>query len=337
MIVVRPVIPQDSKQLFTLATEASVGITSLPKNKKSLEMRIELSVKSFKKKVTKPSDELYFFVMEDQESKHLAGCSAIKACVGDSAPFYSYKLSNITQCSKSLGCRFDMGLLTLVNDYQGVAEVMSLYVDRKIRQLGLGKLLSLSRFLFIAEQQHRFPDTVIAELRGVSDAAGTSPFWESVGKHFFNMDFASADYMTGLGNKDFIAELMPRYPIYTCLLPQEVQAIIGVAHVNSQAAQKILQTQGFQYHHYVDIFDAGPTWEVNKENIKFVQHSQVSKISKIMEMSNQEEEYILASGTPHFRACLGAIKIMDDGTCCLGEKEAKTLQLSMGESIRYYR
>ena len=68
-----------------------------------------------------------------------------------------------------------------------------------------GRLLSKARFLFMAEFRDLFGDKVIAEMRGMSDEQGRSPFWESLGRHFFKMEFSQADYLTGVGNKSFIA------------------------------------------------------------------------------------------------------------------------------------
>jgi arginine N-succinyltransferase len=33
-------------------------------------------------------------------------------------------------------------------------------------------------------------------MRGISDEQGHSPFWESLGRHFFKMEFSQADYLT---------------------------------------------------------------------------------------------------------------------------------------------
>ena len=66
----------------------------------------------------------------------------------------------------------------------------------------------------MAEFRERFADRVIAEMRGVSDEKGNSPFWQWLEEHFFSVDFPTADYLTGIGQKVFIAELMPKYPIY---------------------------------------------------------------------------------------------------------------------------
>ena len=66
---------------------------------------------------------------------------------------------------------------------------------------------------------------MIAELRGKLDADGKSPFWEGLGRHFFAMEYSTADYLTGIGQKAFVAELMPRHPVYVNLLPESARAV----------------------------------------------------------------------------------------------------------------
>ena len=75
---------------------------------------------------------------------------------------------------------------------------------------------------------------------------GNSPFWEWLEAHFFSMDFPTADYLSGIGNKVFIAELMPRYPIYTNLLSQEAQDVIGHVHEKTRPALRLLEREGFR-------------------------------------------------------------------------------------------
>ena len=102
-------------------------------------------------------------------------------------------------------------------------------------------------------------------MRGVSDENGRSPFWEWLEAHFFSMDFPTADYLTGIGNKVFIAELMPKYPIYVNLLSQEAQNVIGKVHKKTEPALRLLQEEGFSCRGYVDIFDGGPTVEAKPQ------------------------------------------------------------------------
>jgi arginine N-succinyltransferase len=49
--------------------------------------------------------------------------------------------------------------------------------------------LARSRYLFIKQHRPRFGGRVLAELRGVMDQAGNSPFWDALAGRFFGMSF----------------------------------------------------------------------------------------------------------------------------------------------------
>ena len=127
--------------------------------------------------------------------------------------------------------------------------------------------------MFLADFQDYFSDRIFAEMRGVSDANGRSPFWESLGRRFFNMEFSDADYLTGIGRKSFIAELMPKYPIYLPLLSPAAREVVGRVHESTRPALRMLEEEGFNYSGLVDIFDAGPVVEGFVHNIRAVRDS----------------------------------------------------------------
>ncbi|MBV5323789.1 MAG: arginine N-succinyltransferase, partial [Rhodospirillaceae bacterium] len=87
---------------------------------------------------------------------------------------------------------------------------------------------------------------------------GRSPFYEGLGRHFFKMDFEHVDALTAVGKKSFIAELMPRQPMYVDYLPQDAQDVIGKVHASTAPARRLLEQEGLYFEGYVDIFDAGP-------------------------------------------------------------------------------
>ena len=64
--------------------------------------------------------------------------------------------------------------------------------------------------------------------------------------------------LSGLGEKDFIRDLMPRHPIYATLLPPAAQAAIGRVHAEAEPAWRLLVNEGLAPGGEVDIFDAGP-------------------------------------------------------------------------------
>ena len=89
------------------------------------------------------------------------------------------------------------------------------------------------------------------------------------------MEYSTADYLTGIGQKSFIAELMPRHPVYVNLLPPDARDAIGAVHVDTQPARAMLEQEGFRYEGYVDIFDAGPTLECFRDNIHAARQSRL--------------------------------------------------------------
>ena len=120
---------------------------------------------------------------------------------------------------------------------------------------------------------------MIAELRGRIDAEGRSPFWEGLGRHFFAMEYTAADYLTGIGQKSFIAELMPHHPVYVNLLAPEARDAIAQVHDDTLPARAMLEQEGFRYEGYVDIFDAGPTVECYRDNIHAVRQSKLLAVA----------------------------------------------------------
>lgn len=67
------------------------------------------------------------------------------------------------------------------------------------------------------------------------------------------MDFNRAEFLCGTGQKVFIAELMPKHPIYIHCLSEEAQTVIGEVHPQTAPARAVLEKEGFRYHHYISI------------------------------------------------------------------------------------
>lgn len=334
MMLLRCATEADIEQIFLLAKQSGIGMTTLPKSKKVLSKRVLWSCKSYKKEVTKPDNEYYLFVLEDSTTSKIVGTSAIEARVGHETPFYSYKVSKRTRICHSLKIRSDYEVLSLVNDNQGHSEVCTLFLMPEYRKDNNGILLSKARFLFMAYAPYRFAATIIAELRGVCDERGRSPFWEHVGAHFFHMPFAKADRLTLATNKQFIADLMPRNPIYVSLLSKEAQEVIGHPHPSALPAMNILLKEGFRHHQYVDIFDAGPTIEAQLTDIKTIANSQVMTVGNIKEHI-ESPLFLLTNEQLDYRATLGTVLLNTENNNCIISKEtADLLKVQCGDKIR---
>ena len=331
MILFRNACFADGVGIIRLAELSGSGITTLPKDKELLEKRLAWSSASFEKKVSFPSNEYYLFVLEDTETGHVIGTSAIEASTGHDTPFYSYKITKHTRVCHSLNIRSDYQMLNLVNDNQGHSELCTLFLDARYRKDNNGLLLSRARFLFMALHATRFAKTILADMRGVSDDKGISPFWEHLGRHFFHMAFPEADYHTLSTNKQFIEDLMPSHPVYVDLLDKTAQEVIGKPHPSTLPAMNILLREGFHYDNYIDIFDAGPTLLAEQKNIRTINASRVLSLQK-----SQNEIVgplcLVASTTIDVRATL-APAFCEGGSVTLGPKTAELLQLKDDDPV----
>lgn len=328
----RSVRESDLDDIYQLALSAGFGLTTLPKNKAELKLCIEHSIASFAKKTEQPLDENYFFVLEDLEQQKIVGTSAIEAAVGYHLPFYGYRVSKVSNICHSLDLRVEYDVLTLNNDFQGMSEIGTLYLHKDYRKNKNGLLLSRARFLFMATAMKRFSKHVIAEMRGVSDKEGISPFWESFGKHFFQMSFVKADELSVLTDKQFISDLLPHHPIHINLLSKAAQQAIGQPHKSTVPAMKILEKEGFRYNNYVDIFDAGPAIEVETAKIATIKNKQTLTVSNISDVVHAKE-YFISNLNINFKATKGAVMINDSGAI-LSKNIAAILDVSEGQQIQ---
>jgi len=245
MLLLRNAKITDLDAIHQLAMDSGIGMTTLPQNIELLLARLQLAETSFKKNISHPHSEYYFFVLEDLKTRKIVGTSAILASIGQELPFYTYKLVNRTRLSHELGIRREETLLYLINDHQGKSELCTLYLQPNFRHGDHSALLSRGRFLFIAQHPTRFESKIIAEMRGVCDEKGNSPFWDAVGQHFFKMSFHQADQLTLSTNKQFISDLISEYPIDTQWLSPEAQSVIGKPHPETRPAVHILMKEGF--------------------------------------------------------------------------------------------
>ncbi|WP_077340475.1 arginine N-succinyltransferase [Pseudocolwellia agarivorans] len=334
MIIVRPIQHRDYDALYRIAEESGHGFTSLPVNEALLKQRIESAEKSFKKDVSKPGTEGYLFVMEDTETGDVVGTSGIEAAVGLEDAFYHYHLGKVVHSSRELNIYNTVETLTLCNDYTGASEICTLFLSESHRKDKNGRFLSRVRFLFMAEHKHRFAETVIAEMRGVSDETGRSPFWHWLEAHFFSMDFPTVDYLTGIGNKSFIAELMPKYPIYVNLLSKSAQEVINQVHPKTVPAVKLLEAEGFCRRGYVDIFDAGPTVESQLKSIKTINESRRHQII-IGDVDNNNNYIVCNTKIENFAAVQAAITFQENtDNVIIAASTAQALQVSEGDWVR---
>ena len=253
-------------------------MTTLKPDRAALAARLAVADASFGQTIA-PAARDYVFVLDDPARGRIVGIAAIKAAVGLDEPFYNFRLGARVHTAPSVDVSVRHDVLYLSHDLTGCAELCSLFLHPDYRSGSNGRLLSKSRCLFIARFPHLFTAGVFAEMRGFQDAHGVSPFWESVGRRFFSMDFARADDLCQPGGKCYIADLMPRYPIYTCLLTDAARAAIGQTHVATAPARRMLEEEGLRAGAYIDIFDGGPVLQAEVGALRAVTGSVPALVS----------------------------------------------------------
>jgi arginine N-succinyltransferase len=340
MLLIRPIQQSDYPALMQIAIESGAGFTSLPVNEQKLKQKIAHSEHSFAVDTDKPGSQGYLFVLEDTCTGEILGTSGIEASVGLSNPLYHFHKSTVIHHSNELNVFNPVEVLTMCNDYTGVSEICTLFLREPYRAGLNGRFLSKVRFLFMAEQPKRFAKLVIAEMRGVADDNALPPFWQWLQTYFFSIDFPTADHLIGIGNKGFIADLMPRHPIYVSLLPESAQKVIGEVHENTKPALKLLENEGFIHRGYVDLFDAGPTVEAQLKQIKSVRQSHKIEIRIEQDSDKRHGGVVLAlcnTSSVNFRATFSDdVKLCTEQNVLLVSSEvADALKVQNGDFVRY--
>ena len=336
MVVIRPITLEDLPAIEALTDFTGFGLTTLPKDEKLLHRRIRDSQRGFAKLTDRdpPGGETYLFVMQDLESGKVIGTCGVVSKVGGFEPFYAYRVETSVVESKQLNVRKEIHTLHLVEQHDGPCEVGSLFLSPDHRKDNNGRLLSLSRFLFMAEHIEYFDPIVIAEMRGVVDDHGHSPFWDAVGHHFFDIDFPKADYLS-MVNKKFIADLMPKHPLYIPLLPKEAQQVIGQVHPETAPALKMLEDESFKRCDMVDIFEAGPVVRCRLQEIRSIRQSSRGIVEAITTTLPPSELTICASTQQDFRACKATVEVLPTGGLRISTDVAAALQVKPGDTIRF--
>jgi arginine N-succinyltransferase len=269
MYVVRPVEIADIAALEALAALTMPGVHTLPKTHENIVASVERSIASFAARVDIPSEESYMFVLESVADQTIAGTAAIFASAGTNGTYFSFRNDVIQQVSRDLNISHSVHALTLCSELTGYSQLSGYYV-RNLEQAGLeAALLSRARLLFAVLAPHRFSERFFVSLAGITDAKGQSPFWEALGRKFFQMDFLDAERVIGgARNRTLIVELMPHFPVYVPLLPGDAQAAMGQIHPGGEVPFDLLTQEGFEADDYIDIFDGGPILQAHKHSLR---------------------------------------------------------------------
>ena len=322
----------DLEPLYEMAKLTGGGFTNLPPDRKALGSKLERAAAAFGRSDETLGDDQFVLVLENVETGAVRGTCQLFTQVGQQWPFYSYRLNTLTQYSQELDRTVRAEMLSLSTDLEGSSEVGGLFLHPNERAGGLGLLLARSRYLFVAMHRKRFADRILAELRGIIDDRGGSPFWDNVAGRFFGMSFQDADYFNSINGNQFIADLMPKHPVYVEMLSDEARKVIGMPHPTGRAAMRMLENEGFAAEGYVDIFDGGPTMIARTDNVKSIAGSASAQVSSVV-LDTGEKALVATGSLTDFRCCYGARAMQGDGTIALDSSAADTLDVKVGDIV----
>ncbi|MGJ3649934.1 arginine N-succinyltransferase [Sphingomonas sp. GlSt437] len=329
---IRAARDSDLQHLYEMAKLTGGGFTNLPADRRALEAKLDRCRDAFARDGEGVTDELFVLILENAETGEVRGTCQIFTQVGQRHPFYSYRMGVLTQHSQVLDRTFRAEMLSLTTDLEGSSEVGGLFLHPGERAGGLGMLLARSRYLFIAMHRARFADRILAELRGIIDESGGSPFWDGLAGRFFGMDFQDADQFNAVHGHQFIADLFPKHPIYTAMLSESARAAIGKPHPSGRAAMRMLETEGFRFDNYIDIFDGGPTMTARVDEVRSVAQARRDRIVSV-DSDGGSDALFAAGRLGDFRAAFGKLRPVEGQGVAIDAATAKALGVGPDDEV----
>lgn len=272
MFLIRQSRPDDAAQVLAVAQH--LDTVNLPADQGKIIEILSRSQRSFEGSIP-PAEREYLFVLEDVAEKRVVGTSMVHAQHGTRrAPHIYFEVLKEERYSQTIDRYFVHEALRLGYNYDGPTEIGGLILlpEYRGRPERLGKLLSFTRFLFLAMHRKVFRDRVLSELLPPLEDDGTSILWEHLGKHFTGLTYQEADLLSK-DNKEFIHTLFPQGIIYTAFFPKEVQDVIGKVGPETRGVEKMLREIGFRYAGQIDPFDGGPHFVAETDEIKIVKNA----------------------------------------------------------------
>ncbi|MGI9432889.1 MAG: arginine N-succinyltransferase [Myxococcota bacterium] len=333
MLICRPAATADLSDLVVLADQ--LDSVNLPADPDFLADRVEHSVRSFAGE-SSDSEAVYLFVLEDTEAGRCVGTSCVIGKTGrPGVPFYWLEVSTEERRSPDLDRRFVHTKLRLRSTEDGPTEVGGLILEPAYRRhpQRCGKALSIARFALISSCPERFEQQVIAEMLSPFVAPGRNLLWDAFGARFTGLSYREADRLSAR-NKQFIADLFPRDPVYATLFPENVRDAIGQTHETALPAARILEKIGFHPLDQVDPFDGGPYFGAARDAIRSVRERR-ELVLPGTPMSSTTDGDVLALLTAESKHGLRStvVPLDEDGSPDVSPEHRRALDVTAGDRV----
>lgn len=203
-------------------------------------------------------------------------CLRLRPVIGRQPVRYWYHVGCAVHAAPSLNLFHRQRTLLLGNDHTGACELADIAWDTRPARPGQAALLRLlirAVLLRVARQRAAFGPELIVELPGLRDAAGQSPFWQGLGRHFYAGDPLHAARRLGPGWRSHVAMLLPRQPVHVAFLPEAAQAALGQVPASAQVLAQVLAAEGLRDSAHVRIDDGGPVLSAPLAELRAVQQA----------------------------------------------------------------
>lgn len=275
---IRGAVADDLEGVFELA--GHLNTVNLPHDREVIRELLERSEDSFSGSIAGFSERQYVFVLCDKKRDRIVGTSMVIAQLGRRGiPYIYLEVDEEERYSSTLDRHLRHQVLRMGYSYDGPTEIggLVMHPDYRRTSVRLGRSISYVRFLWIAMHREAFQSKLLAELMPPLRSDGTSHLWEAVGSRFVDLSYQEADKLSKT-NKEFIWGLFPTGKIYTALLDEEAQSVIGEVGPDTKGVEKMLNRIGFRYISRVDPFDGGPHFMADTDAVSAVKESQERKV-----------------------------------------------------------
>jgi arginine N-succinyltransferase len=334
MLVVRPSTLDDVSGIESLIRDNEARISSLPRKRVKLSERVERSIRSFNRDPDLAGSDFFLFVLEDTSTGELLGCSGIARNSDRKRPFYNYRLDELIHASESFDVHTPVPILHLTHELTGSSVLCSFAIKAGLSGGIESELMSRARLMFIRQFPELFSEQLVVELQGVYGDEGQSAFWDGLGRNFFDMDFASAEYHVATKSRTLLAELMPPHPIYVSMLSEHAQSVIGKTDERAQASYQLLMKEGFKASSYIDIFDGGPVLCVQREQLRTFVHAQ-QKTLRCGDVNTGVRHMVANASIESFRCGVAQLTDGMGHVLRIDASVAQTLNLKDGDEVSY--
>ncbi len=334
-LLVRPICPGDLTSLERLARSAIPRLTNLPTQRDRLEERIARSTQAFAGEVDAPGDEHYTFVLEDVGRGEVVGTATLRARAGAREAYYTYRRETLIHASQQLDVRREVPILSLSHEVSEATLLCALSLDARYKGTHGESLLRRARLMFVAQYPERFAEILSMAFPGYLDGQDESPFWNSVGRHFFVCDYQEINTLAGVRSKSFIAEVMPQFPLYLALLTPQARAAIGREHPDHEAALIEMRAEGFLRSRHVDLFDAGPVIEAERGRLSSFHRAawHPVRIRPANALPDAEPAMVANQRLEGFRCVVARYALSPTGQLMLSPEHAEVLGVEEGRAV----